>query len=262
MHSDHIFESFGEHDPVKPDTSDVLTLELFVSRWGDKIDLEPTVVADIWRESRSRSANEEYHNFAHNLETTWAAMELADYCEENGVVVDRAALYMGSMLHDSLIDLDHEEMGFDSKEHLSAHINTEIGKMLGIPYGVTERGSQAILSTRAGMIPITNEDKALVRADLDNIGQDFDTFYAKTKLVWAEFVGRADQPMTDDFKQQTVLLLSLYLKNDLSFGDFDERYILWRNQAIDNLTELARSIGSEAGKIPTHLAKVLDKLRS
>lgn len=248
---------FEDHDPVKPEMSDVLTMELFRERCGD-VDMTPSNFAGLWHAARVHASSLPYHNWEHTLDVLSRAMDFADECENNNTPVDRKVLLGAALFHDAFFEEDPSRRGFDSKESHSAAIFSFQAEFYGFTKEQIELGKQAIMATKLGSKPETIEDRILVRADIDNVGGDYEgSFLPNTQKVYDEAIRRSDETISDGFKERTAILLSQYLSNDLSLGEFDKSYDHWRAQAFNNLLTLALS--TEKGRVPRKLSALLGR---
>src|SRR6267142_3857648 len=128
-----------EADPSLHDVSEVvidpsdLTNDAFWELHGSKFDpmVFPRQSFDTaWKFSEENSADFKRHNFDHAKETLWVAMELVDYCEENGEEVDRVAVVLAALTHDNGLGEDYEALGFDSEEEYAAALCDKVAHSL------------------------------------------------------------------------------------------------------------------------------------
>src|SRR5665213_1247799 len=141
-----------------PDVSEVaidpsdLVRDAFWELYGSKFDsaVFPRQSFDAaWQFAEENSADFERHNFDHAKETLWAAMELADYCEENGEEVDRVALVLAALTHDNGVDKDYITLGFDSEEEYAAALCDKVARSLDpkLPESTIVVAKQAVRDT-------------------------------------------------------------------------------------------------------------------
>jgi len=232
---------------VTIDPSD-LTQDAFWELYGSKFDpaVFPRQSFDtVWRFSEENSADFERHNFDHAKETLWAVMELADYCEENGVGVDRVALVLAALTHDNGVDEDHKTLGFDSEEEYAAALCDKVARSLDpkLPESTIAVAKQVVLDTAIDAELSIIESKIMVNGDLQNVGEDYETsFLPVTKQLWEEYKQRYEKPggTPNDilFIQASIAVLRTYIAKDLSLGPFDRRG--WHAQATQNIERLDR----------------------
>ena len=233
---------------VPVDPSD-LTSNAFWELHGSKFN--PTVFPRqsfdaVWRFSEENSADFERHNFNHAKETLWAAMELVDYCEENGVAVDRVAVVLATLTHDNGLGEDHEALGFDSEEEYAAALCDRLAHSLEpkLPKSTIDTAAQAVRDTALAAEPVIIESKITVNADLQNVGEDYETsFLPVTKKLWQEYKQRHGKLIGDKindilFIKLSIAVLRRYTAKDLSLRPFDHRS--WHTQAQQNIERLNR----------------------
>jgi hypothetical protein len=248
---------FENHEPVKPEMSGVLTMELFQERCGD-LGMTTDDFAGLWKAAKVHSSNLPYHNWEHTLDVLSRTMDYADECEDNNTPVNRKVLFAAALFHDAFFEEDPSRRGFDSKESHSAAIFSYQAEFYGFSQEEIELGKQAIMATKLGNKPQTIEDRILVRADIDNVGGDYeDSFLPKTQLVHDEAMRRSGESISDSFKERTAILLSQYLANNLSLGDFDKSYDHWQGQAFNNLLKLVTT--TETSRVPRQLSALLGR---
>ena len=248
-------DRFEHHEPVKPEMSGILTVELFQERCGD-LGMTPSDFAGLWKAAKVHSSNLPYHNWEHTLDVLSRAMDFADECEDNNTPVNRKVLFGAALFHDAFFEEDPSRRGFDSKESHSAAIFSYQAEFYGFTPEEVALGKQAIMSTKLGSRPETIEDKILVRSDIDNIGGDYnESFLPNTQKAYNEAIRRPDEAISDGFKQGTAILLSKYLTNNLSLGDFDKSYDHWQAQSFNNLLKLLET--TEDFHVPPKLAELL-----
>jgi len=247
---------------VEPQPHDDLTLEQFQLMWGDKSGLTIEQQELVWSDVQEWYIDLPYHNFDHALETLWESMRLADLCEANGVPVNRKALVVGALFHDAGYFRDHEEQGFDTKEDYSAFLIAAFANRYEMDSDDLFTAQNAIVATTRGSKVYSVEDKILRRADLINIsGRYTEDFLLKTRLFHKETEQLTGKSISVwDFATEAIKILSDYLDDDLSLGDFDnnsERMSVFQFQAVQNLKCLAREIAIETGQRIGDIAKKL-----
>lgn len=241
----------------------------FWPRFGEQIPLQKSTVSLILRDAREYYTGLPYHNFGHALGTLWRCMEFADICEAHGAVVDRAALTDAAAKHDAGMHHSPDTRSVDRHENpVSDEVHaTHLMKLLWPKYNLTASSQSiaehAVLATAAdGPPPKVIEDKILIRADIDNIGGNFDQSFMRSSLllreeakIIAELGGR--QPPSDiQFFLGSVVTIAKYLQKDLAFGDFDTD---WSAHALLNLRRLAHTVVKSETHATSQLVQSLGK---
>jgi hypothetical protein len=168
---------------LEPQPHDDLTPEFFWQKWGEKSGFTPDQFDHLWKESALWYTDWPYHNFSHAKETLWETMHLADFCERFDYQVNRKALIAGTLFHDAGYHMDHESFGYESKEEYSAQLLGRHAHDYGMYEDDIVIAMNAIRATRLGAPAPGLHDKIIVRADIANIGGDFDREFApKTEL--------------------------------------------------------------------------------
>lgn len=254
----------------QPQPEQDLSAEQFWLMWGGESGLTIEQFSLIWDDSRSWYVDLPFHNFTHACETLWEAMRLADLCQENGVSINRKALIVGALFHDAGYDQDHAEIGFDDKETYSAAIVGMKADKYGLDVDDLFTVQNAILATKRGSHVHSKEDIVLRRADLKNIAGNYaEDFLRKTQLLHKETERLSGKKISVwDFATTSIAILSEYLDDNLSLGEFDEaknRQTVFQLNAIANLTDLAREIAQYKNekvvdlvkRLGTHVMRVL-----
>jgi hypothetical protein len=233
-------------------TQPPMTLEAFQARWGN-CDFEDGQLANLWSTSAGYYIDLPYHNFEHSLATLWAAMELADTLEVAGLAVNRRVLIGAALFHDAGF---HEPV-IGSKEAYAASKFTQHAAGFGFSEQEIELGQLVILDTIADRQPETVEGKILVRADLANIANDYETgLLHNTNLLYEEATRLTGNKIDfNDFTKISVDILTTYLSHDLYLGALDSTFAEWRARALNNLQRLAVSV--EGRQVPPKLAILL-----
>lgn len=209
-----------------------------------------------------------YHNFKHAQDVFDEAMHLADYCEANGVIVNRRVLTAAALLHDAGYHEDSSDR-FDTKEKYSKFLAADICQKLGMSDEETEAVGVCIMGTEPGQDCPSIESKIIRRSDLANFAGPWRKFIKKSldyareeiqlkgiNIAWSDICGR------------TTFVASLYLdEENLSLGDFDKRdkngtlvFIAksWKN--IDRMHVQNRNVFSRARAVGHRaLQKLIEK---
>ena len=265
-----------ESDKNLPDVSEVaidpsdLTGDAFWELYGSKFDsaVFPRQSFDtVWQFAEENSADFERHNFDHAKETLWSAMELADYCEENGEEVDRVALVLAALTHDNGVDEDYKTLGFDSEEEYAAALCDKVARSLDpkLPESTIVVAKQAVRDTAINADLSTIVSKVMVNADLQNVGEDYEvSFLPVTKKLWQEYQQRYEKPgsMANDilFIKISIGVLRGYIAKDLSLGPFDRRgWHAHAKQNVERLNEELQSALSLARRRPADIGLAVIK---
>jgi hypothetical protein len=240
-----------------------VSLENFKQTWAEQSGFTVEQLDLIWNHAEQQYTNLPFHNFEHACETLFAAMDLADFCEKNGVRINRRVLIAGSLFHDAGFQDDEKTFGCESKEEHSASIFEGFAPEYGFE-DETGLVKSTIMSTDSGATPQTLEDKILVRADLINVCAGFPYFISKTGLLWEERkVLNEGQRTPIDFLKfvvDNIRILDKYFSNDLSLGNFDSP--VWSNNAFENVAALATKGAKEFGFGVEDLGgNILERLR-
>jgi hypothetical protein len=229
------------------DPSD-MTPDAFWEQYGEKFDPEvfPRQSLDtVWQFSEANSADFERHNFDHAKETLWIAMDLVNYCEENGEEVDRVAVALAALSHDNGLGEDYAALGFDTEEEYATALCEKVARSLEpkLPENTIDKAKKAVQGTAPDAELSTIESKVIANADLQNVGEDYETsFLPVTKKLWEEYKQRFEKPgaMPNDilFIKASIAVLRKYIAKDLSLGAFDRRN--WHAQAKQNIEQLDR----------------------
>lgn len=234
----------AELDPKK------LTPVAFYERWGETVSFGRIEVTRALHEANHEYRDLPGHNYDHAKRILWCAMAWADFYEERGMKPDRDVLFLDSLLHDAGIYRDYRELGYLIPEMLSADIFADFGERYGLSPAQIVKGRQAILATADMAKPLTLEDLILVKADLQNVGEDYEaSFQPTTELFEAEAKLMASLQGKDfdrdSFIEGSIGRLATYLSNELSLGEYDKE---WQERARANVrrliaeTALARNI--------------------
>jgi|GEM_PF-1555672 len=248
--SDETLPGVSYEAPIDP--SD-LTSAAFWELHGSKFDpaVFPRQSFDtVWQFSEENSADFERHNFDHAKETLWSVMGLADYCEDNGEGVDRVALVLAALTHDNGVGEDYETLGFESEEEYAAALCDKVARSLDpkLPENTIAVAKQAVLETAPDAELTTIESKVMANADLQNVGEDYETsFLPITKQLWEEYKQRYEKRLRGKpndilFIKMSIAVLRTYIAKDLSLGPFDRR--TWHARAQQNIERLNREFQS------------------
>lgn len=222
-----------------PEYGHPLDVVRFWEQYGPTSGYEYTELQIMWQAAKDSYGALPYHNFRHAKEVLWASMELAAVCEANNQPLNRRILVAASLFHDSQYHLSTGEHA--SKEAHSVAYMREQARNIALTESEIAATGQAIMATKFGVTPKSREDVALVRADMQNVsGNYISSFRAKTNMLWEEALllnEGASPPNHVEFIRTSIHVISTYLSNDLSLGEFDD--FSWLRRARLNLEQLA-----------------------
>lgn len=241
----------------------------FWPRFGGDMHLPKSTVNLMLTDARQYYTGLPYHNFGHALSTLWRSMELADLCEANGTPVNRPALASAAPIHDAGLHHSSDRRAVDARQRPvsdeihATHIMKSLWHKYGIGLPVRQLAEQAVLATAPdGPDPIAIEDKILVRADIDNVGGNFDQSFMRAALLLREEVKiladlRGEKAPSDmQFFTSSIVTIATYLQKDLSLGDFDSE---WSAHALFNLRRLAHNVVTSEARATSQLIQSLGK---
>ena len=157
-----------------------------------------------------------YHNFDHALEIVRQSQDLITKCRQYDLEVDELVVILAALFHDAGYDKDHQELGFDSKEELSAHLAEQELKQKDIARDTITAVKDCILATHRQSDFTTVEQKILRAADLAGLAGSYDDFLANAELLKQEFAQLNNHQLTDhQWKQMTSQLIEFYLSQDI-----------------------------------------------
>lgn len=192
----------------------------------------------------------DYHNFIeHGLETFFEYLALMKYARANGVEVSEEEVVGGA-----LAALDHdvanhwgEPLLHDSDEARSAEIGYGLCMRLGFSRTIADKKREANMATQPGAICETFVEKGERRADVANLGWEYDRFEDRTIKVWRE----AQKNCMKEGKELVSFsiwvrgikdfVMDKLLDQDLAFGDFDRGasgQSVFHERAFDNFATL------------------------
>lgn len=218
-----------------------------VELWGHKLGFDNHDQLLAFRDKAAAEYTElRHHNFQHAIDVAWVAMELADLCENKGDPVNRKALFAASLWHDAGYHQDFMSKGFDTAEAFSVSLfKTAVSDFTDV---FSERDievvEEAILATQVGVVPITREQRIMVRADLDNVGSDFESRFFRTTISLIREAIKTKRKLGQEFdiakfSKDNIDALAMYLLNNLSLGRYDEDYPAWLARAQANVEDLS-----------------------
>jgi len=167
-----------------------------------------------------------YHNFKeHAIETVDEFLALVDYARKNGLKITDETVVAGvlcSLNHDVQ---NHEPLSLsENYEVRAAYLGKGMATILKFPKQVTDQMLEPTLSTQPGTKCKTLLDIMVRRADIANLGWNYDRFKDKTVKYWREMQAQCD--VTKPFSSWVRLpivqeKLMQLVGEDLSLGEFD-----------------------------------------
>lgn len=238
--------------------------EKFWQQWGEAAGFTEEQFGLLWRDAGQQYYSRlAHHNFDHAQRVLWDAMCLADLCERNDIAVNRKALMGAALFHDAGYHQKILQEDYRSKEFYAAMIFKAYAE--GSDYGMDEHdiyvGWHAIMATESKRVPLSIEDKILVRADIMNVGGDYETSVEPvTESLLTEEEQLADEgedtsSLRLPFMHRSITVLASYLVHDLSLGPFDKKE--WFEQALSNVLRMIRETAAEEGRSAAELVKEL-----
>lgn len=207
-----------------------------------------------------------YHNFDHAVEVTRGAMELADNLKSHDkkASVNRKVLLVAALFHDAGYHVSQKVHGFDSKEAYSGKLAMEAALRHGIEVTDILAITKAIRATQPGADIPSLEARLLVRADIDNMGQDYEAVVSPvSELLQREVKLIADRTEAPfdliKYTNDNFIARAAYLAKVPTLGDFDNEWLVFakenlrivarlnaEEQGFDYTISYLRSLGSEA----------------
>lgn len=223
-------------------------LESIWQQWGEITGLSRNQFDLIAHDAQNHYGSLPYHNFGHALDVLEQAMKLADICEANDRSVNRRVLTATSLLHDTSGNVTAYDSPYS--ELLAAGYLRRRAAYYGLTAAEADKAASAIETTGIYGNPQTIEERIVARADLHNIGGDYFTSFVKNTLLLREEAKQIALLKGEAFSEarflaNSIKLLSLYLKKDLSLGAFDAD---WSAHAATNVNRLIYYAASQEGK--------------
>lgn len=127
-----------------------------------------------------------YHNWDHAQAVMRDVSDLIDRAGRRGIVLSKQALIVAAAWHDAGFHEDHIALGFPTKEHYSAFLLDEYLKDKDVSDQEKQFMRDAILGTIHNSPRETLDTLALHRADVANIGGEYNGFLVINKAIWKE----------------------------------------------------------------------------
>jgi predicted metal-dependent HD superfamily phosphohydrolase len=162
-----------------------------------------------------------YHNFGHALSAALTGLKIAKDCRLENIPIDETIVYCALLFHDAGYHQDHEKMGFDTKEALSAHIARDILVKKPYPPGFIEKVETAILCTTRDASCTTTEDNAVRAADLSGLAAEYSVFRRNTVLLKQEFEFLYGQKVEwEQWVERATTIIGGYLNQEFRLTQF------------------------------------------
>ncbi len=231
-----------------------LNQQLVWDQFKDELALPRREFRYAWSDAKGQYVGLPYHNFDHAKEVMWDSLALGRLCIQNGIAVNTRVLAMASLYHDAGFHIDISDTEFESKEHYAAAIYQHSAPSFGFDEAEVELGSKLIIATKLGTKRESVEERIIVRADIDNVGGNYDiSFRAKSGLLIEEERLLAQQHGKKfnrlQFEANSIKALAVYMSSDLKLGDFDNGQ--WSSHAAINLQRLAIELARQQNKTLT-----------
>ena len=200
-----------------------------LEKWQDPRFLDP-MLSPHYRDDL------EYHGYErHAVYTADKAVEIGRVAIAHGVEIDITLFPSTGRGHDAgkylIPGRDHP---WDTEEEHAADVTARTQRLLGMPAAKINHSSDVIKSTNANVLCKTDTAKCLRQADLDNLIRDPIVFLNATYRLYKESKRLKEEPVFSgrtnpmglikdlvDFGAISHEILSTYLAEDISLGDFD-----------------------------------------
>ena len=171
--------------------------------------------------SKYYSSDLPYHNFDHALSAALTGLKIAQECRLENIPIDDSIVYCALLFHDAGYHKDHEKMGFQTKEALSARIARDILEKKPCPTGFIEKVENAILCTTRDASCTTTEENAVRAADLSGLAADYPVFRRNTVLLKQEFELLYSQKVEwEQWIERATMIIGGYLSQELRLTNF------------------------------------------
>jgi len=162
-----------------------------------------------------------YHNFGHALSSALKGLEIVQECQHENIPIDESIVYCALLFHDAGYHQDHEKMGFDHKEALSAKIARDILEKKSHPIGFIDKVEKAILCTIRDASCTTTEENAVRAADLSGLAAEYSVFRRNTELLKQEFEFLYGQKVGwEQWRERATTIIGGYLSQELRLTHF------------------------------------------
>ncbi|MDX1411058.1 MAG: HD domain-containing protein [Nitrospirales bacterium] len=162
-----------------------------------------------------------YHNFGHALSAALTGLKIAQECRDENIPIDDSIVYCALLFHDAGYHQDHEKLGFESKEALSAKIARDILEKKSYPDGFIDNVEKAILCTTREASCTTTEENAVRAADLSGLAAEFSVFRRNTELLKQEFEILYSQKIEwEQWIERATTIIGGYLRQELRLTQF------------------------------------------
>ena len=161
-----------------------------------------------------------YHNFNHVLDTFYAAANILQRCNEEGIRVDTKVVYYALLFHDAGYRVDHLAKGYDSKERYAVAIADSYTTQIGLTRKERDKVNAAIMATHREGKFLTAEQKAVRAADLSGLGAPYPEFLKHTTNLWLEHNFLYDKLDWDTWVQQAHETITFYLMQEIRLTSY------------------------------------------
>ena len=162
-----------------------------------------------------------YHNFGHALSSALTGLEIVNDCRIENIPIDQSIVYTALLFHDAGYHQDHEKMGFDTKEALSARIARETLEKKSHQLEFIEKVEKAILCTIRDASCTTTEEHAVRAADLSGLASEYSIFRRNTELLKQEFEILYGQKVEwDQWRERATTIIGGYLSQEFRLTHF------------------------------------------
>ncbi len=159
-----------------------------VTAQGQRDELQELMAATYLPNSRMP-----YHGISHPADVRDFARQFCERLRQNGIHVDAQALDIGLGLHDALMHIKPELLGFRVAEELAGKLAYQFAKDRGLPELTARRAERVALATSPLYRPTTPEEIVARVSDLSNLPSSYEHFSANTQSLYEEAMLRSGQ---------------------------------------------------------------------
>jgi len=206
-----------------------------------------------------------YHNWDHVQETRRSLRELAARCRQYGIDFDFYAVDNAALCHDLLFWVEHEPLGFRSKEELAGDYSFNLLRQLGGSVEHAEKVRQIVYATHARVTPENIEEIIMRAADLKGLTADYKVFKQNTLRLHEEHrLLSGDELSFDDFAKKSLNHLALYAIHffNLTPSAFTDGSSDWHKRVLENAIALLSDVMGGREKIGIDVILDVDKAES
>lgn len=206
------------------------------------------VISSVANAARDGYIDLPYHNWEHAVRVTLESRRLVSNCHSNGIELDQFVTDASGLIHDYDFHKPLNTKVVRSRELRSSRAAGIILRSHGIDSRQIEHVQACIRSTEVGKRCLSNEAKAVRRADLMNVSGDYVSFINNSWKLFKEShqVSGVTAPLLawlDKSKQ----ILTTYIDEDVRF-EFEKKegaLYLFKQAAIRNITKLSNETEEE-----------------